>query len=48
MRLDVRDLLATVLVAAIGILYVGYLGHGRMPFEHDTYSRSPSVRIDNA
>ena len=36
MRLDVRDLLATVLVAAIGILYVGYLGHGRMPFAHDT------------
>jgi len=35
MRLRMRDLVATVLVAAIGIPYVGYLVNGQMPFVED-------------
>jgi len=35
MRLRTRDLIATVLVAAIGIPYVGYLINGEMPFIKD-------------
>ena len=35
MRLRMRDLLATILVAAIGIPYVGYLINGEMPFIKD-------------
>jgi hypothetical protein len=35
MRLTFRDLLATVLVIAIGIPYVGYLLNGSMPFVQD-------------
>lgn len=35
MRLTFRDLLATVLVLAIGIPYVGYLLNGSMPFVQD-------------
>lgn len=35
MRLTLRDFVATVLVAAIGIPYVGYLVNGEMPFIKD-------------
>ena len=35
MRLTMRDLVATVLVLAIGIPYVGYLVNGEMPFIKD-------------
>src|SRR5512132_4252938 len=35
MRMTLRDLWATVLVAAIGIPYVGYLINGEMPFVKD-------------
>ena len=35
MRLTMRDLVATVLVLAIGIPYVGYLIQGEMPFIKD-------------
>jgi hypothetical protein len=35
MRLSWRDLLATLLVAAIGVPYVGYLVNGEMPFVQD-------------
>jgi hypothetical protein len=35
MRLRARDLLATILVAAIGIPYIGYLINGEMPFIRD-------------
>jgi hypothetical protein len=35
MRLKVKDLVATVLVAAIAVPYVGYLVRGEMPFIED-------------
>jgi hypothetical protein len=35
MRLRTRDLIATILVVAIGIPYVGYLINGEMPFIKD-------------
>jgi hypothetical protein len=35
MRLRTRDLIGTVLVAAIGVPYVGYLVNGEMPFIKD-------------
>ncbi|RDI31983.1 hypothetical protein [Lentzea flaviverrucosa] len=35
MRLGVRDVVATVLVALIAIPYVGYLINGEMPFVED-------------
>ena len=35
MRLTIRDLVATVLVLAIGVPYVGYLMNGEMPFIED-------------
>jgi hypothetical protein len=35
MRLKIRDLVATVLVTAIAIPYVGYLINGEMPFIKD-------------
>lgn len=35
MKLKVRDLIATLLVAAIAIPYVGYLIRGEMPFVQD-------------
>lgn len=35
MRLTTRDLIATFLVAAIGVPYVGYLVNGEMPFVQD-------------
>lgn len=35
MRLRARDLVATILVAAIGVPYVGYLINGDMPFIQD-------------
>lgn len=35
MRLTLRDLVATILVAAIGVPYVGYLVNGEMPFIKD-------------
>ncbi len=35
MRLTLRDYLATILVAAIGVPYVGYLINGEMPFIQD-------------
>jgi hypothetical protein len=40
MRLTFRDLLATVLVVAIGIPYVGYLLNGSMPFVQDARGMS--------
>ena len=36
MKLKVRDLVATVLVAAIAVPYVGYLIDSEMPFVKDT------------
>ena len=35
MKLKVKDLIATVLVAAIAVPYVGYLINGEMPFVKD-------------
>ncbi|WP_329791786.1 hypothetical protein V1227_07620 [Lentzea sp. DG1S-22] len=35
MRLGVRDVVATVLVAPIAIPYIGYLVNGEMPFVRD-------------
>lgn len=35
MKLTMRDLVATLLVAAIGVPYVGYLLDGEMPFVED-------------
>jgi hypothetical protein len=35
MRLTMRDLIATLLVIAIGVPYVGYLVNGEMPFVQD-------------
>jgi hypothetical protein len=35
MKLKVRDLIATVLVAAIAVPYIGYLIRGEMPFVQD-------------
>jgi hypothetical protein len=35
MKLTFRDLIATVLVAAIGVPYVGFLMNGEMPFIQD-------------
>lgn len=35
MRLTMRDLVATLLVAAIAVPYVGYLVNGEMPFVED-------------
>ena len=35
MRLTLRDLVATILVAAVGVPYVGYLVNGEMPFIKD-------------
>jgi uncharacterized membrane protein YfcA len=40
MRLTFRDLVATVLVAAIGVPYVGYLMNGEMPFIQDARGMS--------
>jgi NhaP-type Na+/H+ or K+/H+ antiporter len=35
MKLTKRDLIATVIVAAIGVPYIGYLVNGEMPFVKD-------------
>lgn len=35
MKLKVKDLVATLLVAAVGVPYVGYLLNGEMPFVKD-------------
>jgi Co/Zn/Cd efflux system component len=35
MKLTIRDLIATVLVAAIGVPYIGYLINDEMPFIKD-------------
>ncbi len=35
MKLTMRDLIATLLVAAIGVPYIGYLVNGEMPFLQD-------------
>lgn len=35
MKLTLRDLVATILVAAIGVPYIGYLLNGEMPFIKD-------------
>jgi hypothetical protein len=35
MRLTIRDAIATVLILAIGVPYVGYLMNGEMPFIKD-------------
>lgn len=40
MRLTIRDLLATVLLAALGVYYVGYLLNGSMPFVQDARGMS--------
>jgi hypothetical protein len=40
MRLRLRDLIATVLVAAIVVPYVGYLINGEMPFIEDARGMS--------
>jgi hypothetical protein len=37
MRLKMKDLLATILVAAIAVPYVGYLINGEMPFTKDPH-----------
>ena len=35
MKLTMRDLIATLMVAAIGVPYIGYLVNGEMPFLQD-------------
>jgi hypothetical protein len=35
MRVKIRDLVATILVAAIAVPYIGYLVNGEMPFIKD-------------
>jgi hypothetical protein len=40
MRLKMKDLLATILFAAIAVPYVGYLINGEMPFIKDPRSMS--------
>jgi uncharacterized membrane protein YfcA len=40
MRLTIRDAIATVLVLAIGVPYVGYLVNGEMPFIKDARGMS--------
>ena len=40
MKLTLRDLVATILVAAIGVPYVGYLVNGEMPFVQDARGMS--------
>jgi hypothetical protein len=35
MKLKIRDLVATILVAAIAVPYIGYLVRGEMPFVQD-------------
>jgi hypothetical protein len=35
MRLKIRDLVATIVVAAIAVPYIGYLVNGEMPFIKD-------------
>lgn len=40
MRLTIRDAVATVLVLAIGVPYVGYLVNGEMPFIEDVRGMS--------
>ncbi|HET7278948.1 MAG TPA: hypothetical protein VFJ22_12780 [Dermatophilaceae bacterium] len=40
MRLTLRDYVATILVAAIGVPYVGYLVNGEMPFVKDARGMS--------
>ncbi|GGK62051.1 hypothetical protein [Ornithinimicrobium pekingense] len=40
MRLTFRDLLATILVVAIGVPYVGYLLDGSVPFVQDARGMS--------
>jgi hypothetical protein len=35
MKLTIRDLFATVVVAAVGVPYIGYLVNGEMPFVKD-------------
>jgi riboflavin transporter FmnP len=40
MRLTMRDAIATVLVVAIGVPYVGYLMDGEMPFLQDARGMS--------
>jgi hypothetical protein len=45
MRLTLRDLVGTVLVAAIGVPYVGYLINGDMPFVKDQRGMSATGLI---
>lgn len=40
MRLTIRDLLATILVVALGVYYVGYLLNGSMPLVQDARGMS--------
>lgn len=43
MKLTLRDLVATLLVAAIAIPYVGYLVNGEMPFVKDARGMAGAV-----
>jgi hypothetical protein len=45
MRLTLRDLVATLLVAAVGVPYVGYLVNGEMPFVKDARGMSATGLI---
>src|SRR5947208_14741477 len=45
MRLSIRDLIATLLVAAIGVPYVGFLVNGEMPFIKDPRGMSPTALV---
>lgn len=45
MKLKAKDLVATVLVAAIAVPYVGYLTNGEMPFVEDPRGMSAIALI---
>jgi len=45
MRLSIRDLIATLLVAAIGVPYVGFLVNGEMPFIKDPRGMSATALV---
>ena len=45
MRLTLKDLVATVLVAAIAVPYIGYLVRGEMPFIEDPRGMSATALV---
>ena len=45
MKLSIRDVIATVLVAAIAVPYVGFLVNGEMPFIKDPRGMSTTALI---